>query len=107
MYKSDCNRMLAGSGSVPATGWMSVGEKFRAIAQSKQVFLTCSKYLTKINFRVSKFSARSTVMQYCPEKASKMSGIVLHIQIPGWLASMHGHAVTIYVLQKYHLTMQF
>ena len=27
-------------------------------------------------------------MQYCPAKASKMSGIVLHIQIPG-LASMY------------------
>jgi len=31
--------MLAGSGSVPATGWMPVGEKFKTIAQgvSKQV----------------------------------------------------------------------
>jgi len=38
MYKSDRNRMLVGSGSVPATGWMPVGEKFRAIARSKQVF---------------------------------------------------------------------
>ena len=46
-YKSNLDRMLAGSGSVPATGWMPVGEKFRTIAQgvNKQVSLTCSKYL--------------------------------------------------------------
>jgi len=39
-YKCDHDRMLLGSGSVPATGWMPVGEKFRTIAQgvSKQVF---------------------------------------------------------------------
>ena len=31
--------LVAGSGSVPATGWMPVGEKFKTIAQgvSKQV----------------------------------------------------------------------
>jgi len=38
-YKSNHDRMLVGSGSVPATGWMPVGEQLRIIAQavSKQV----------------------------------------------------------------------
>jgi len=38
-HKSERDKMLVGSGSVPATGWMPVGEKFRTIAQgvSKQV----------------------------------------------------------------------
>ena len=48
-HKSDRDRMLVGSGSVPATGWMPVGEKLRTTGQgvSKQVFLTFSKYSTK------------------------------------------------------------
>jgi len=38
-YKSDHDRMLAGSRSVPTTGWMPVDEKFKTIAHgvSKQV----------------------------------------------------------------------
>jgi len=65
-HKSDRDRMLAGSGSVPATGWIPVGEQFSTIAQAviKQVFKVVNK-----------------------AKSCNMSDIVLHIQIPG-LASM-------------------
>jgi len=50
-----------------ASGW-----EVQSNCPEQASFLTCSKYLIKINFRVSKFSARSTVMQYCPAKASKI-----------------------------------
>ena len=67
-YRSNRNRMLAGSGSMPATGWMPVGEKFGTIAQgmSKHAFLTCSKYLIQnepqsvyTNTRVGKYGVCS------------------------------------------------
>ena len=87
-YKFDCDRMLEGSVSVPTTGWMSVGEKFRTIAQevNKEVAAMVEweslwyiwvlelvvNIRLRINLKVSIFSAGSTVMQHCPAKASKI-----------------------------------
>ena len=104
-YKSDHDRMLVGSGSVPTRGWMPVGEKLRTIAQgvSEQVAAMVEReslqYLIFFFFKIfdSEFTSEclnsplgalscSVVLQK-QAKSCKMSGIVLHIQIPG-LASM-------------------